>query len=359
MPTPLAMWDVWTPIAGLPVAFEPPSAGFALDWRSIRAMRERGIAFATITLAAGISSTGDPALDRRLPFDEPYRIPDATAVRDPPGTGGAADGSSPSAPRSCVRSSTPPRATASVCAGEGVADQRIGPASRLRIVDAILSGTHEPDSSHYQLLRAFVDEAVLAEASAALEAHGYRTHEFGDSVLIEKDDRGVDDNASAGGLSHSNRVLGRGEGKAWGEPAGTFEVQERFLPPQQPTVAAELSVLVDHAVAGNDNRDAVQAVRVSDCALRAGRADGAGEIVVRPRLSERDPPKLGPHALLERRAGRRERQRERPQLSGKIGVQLVAQPIEMGRLAGNDGTVESSANGFDLRRQHASVGELQ
>lgn len=31
MPDPLAMWDVWTPIAGLAVAFEPPSAGFALD----------------------------------------------------------------------------------------------------------------------------------------------------------------------------------------------------------------------------------------------------------------------------------------------------------------------------------------
>src|SRR5438128_6076334 len=75
---PLALWDVWTPIAGPPVAFEPPSAGFALDWRSIAAMRVRGVAFDTITHAAGLSSTGDAELDRRLPFDEPYRIPDAT-----------------------------------------------------------------------------------------------------------------------------------------------------------------------------------------------------------------------------------------------------------------------------------------
>lgn len=30
--SPLALWDVWTAIAGPPVAFEPPSAGFALDW---------------------------------------------------------------------------------------------------------------------------------------------------------------------------------------------------------------------------------------------------------------------------------------------------------------------------------------
>jgi S-adenosylmethionine:tRNA ribosyltransferase-isomerase len=70
---------VWTPIAALPVAFEPPSAGFALDWKFLRALRDRGAEFATITLAAGISSTGDPALDAHLPFDEPYRIPATTA----------------------------------------------------------------------------------------------------------------------------------------------------------------------------------------------------------------------------------------------------------------------------------------
>src|SRR5436190_352130 len=64
---------------GSPAAFDPPSAGFALDWRALRALGARGIAFATITHAAGISSTGDTELDRRLPLDEPYRIPVATA----------------------------------------------------------------------------------------------------------------------------------------------------------------------------------------------------------------------------------------------------------------------------------------
>ncbi len=77
--TPLVLWDVWTAIASPPVAFEPPSAGFALDWHTIAAMRARGIGFATITHAAGISSTGDPELDKRLPFDEPYDIPEVTA----------------------------------------------------------------------------------------------------------------------------------------------------------------------------------------------------------------------------------------------------------------------------------------
>jgi S-adenosylmethionine:tRNA ribosyltransferase-isomerase len=68
--------------------------------------------------------------------------------------------------------------------GEGVADQRIGPDTRLRVVDAILSGTHEPYESHHKLLRAFQSDYVLARADVALEASGYRTHEFGDSVLI-------------------------------------------------------------------------------------------------------------------------------------------------------------------------------
>ncbi len=77
---PLTLWDVWTSIAALPVAFESPSAGFALDWQAIATMRARGIEFGTVTHAAGISSTGDDELDRRLPFDEPYRIPPYTAA---------------------------------------------------------------------------------------------------------------------------------------------------------------------------------------------------------------------------------------------------------------------------------------
>ena len=37
--------------------------------------------------------------------------------------------------------------------------------------------------------RAFADDAALRDAAAALDAHGYRTHEFGDSVLIERQTR--------------------------------------------------------------------------------------------------------------------------------------------------------------------------
>jgi S-adenosylmethionine:tRNA ribosyltransferase-isomerase len=79
-PEPLMLWDVWTKFAAAPIAFEPPSAGFALDWRTLSAWRARGVAFSMLSHAAGLSSTGDPALDARLPFDEFYRISDACAA---------------------------------------------------------------------------------------------------------------------------------------------------------------------------------------------------------------------------------------------------------------------------------------
>jgi S-adenosylmethionine:tRNA ribosyltransferase-isomerase len=63
----------------------------------------------------------------------------------------------------------------------------LGARSQLRIVDAILSGTHEMGTSHFELLRAFASAAVLNRADSELAAHGYRTHEFGDSILIERE----------------------------------------------------------------------------------------------------------------------------------------------------------------------------
>ena len=185
VPAPLALWDVWTPIAGPPVAFEPPSAGFALDWRSLATLRARGVAFATLTHAAGISSTGDAELDRRLPFDEPYRIPPATAaaLRRVRARGGRVVAVGTTVVRALEHAAA---WTGRVRAGEGLATQRIGPATRLHVVVAILTGTHEPGTSHYELLRAFTDDATLSRASAELVAHGYRTHEFGDSLLIER-----------------------------------------------------------------------------------------------------------------------------------------------------------------------------
>lgn len=182
---PLALWDLWTRIAGLPVAFEAPSAGFVLDWRILGEMRRRRVNFATLTHAAGISSTGDPALDRRLPFDEPYFIPPSTvrAIRDARAEGGRIVAVGTTVVRALEHAASDRGA---VRAGAGLATGRIGPASGLKVVDALLSGTHEPGTSHYELLRAFCDDHTLRRANAELARRDYRTHEFGDSVLLER-----------------------------------------------------------------------------------------------------------------------------------------------------------------------------
>ena len=183
--TPLALWDVWTPIAGRPAAFEPPSAGFALDWRTVAALHGHGIGFTTITHAAGISSTGDARLDSRLPLDEPYEISEtaAAAINATKDAGGRVIAVGTTVVRALEHAAW---GTGVLRAGHGLANQRIGPATRLSIVDAILTGVHERGTSHYELLRAFVDSGTLEEADEWLEGYRYRPHEFGDSVFIER-----------------------------------------------------------------------------------------------------------------------------------------------------------------------------
>lgn len=180
---PLALWDVWTSLAARPVAFEPPSAGFALRWGTLARLEARGVAFATLTHAAGISSTGDAALDARLPFDEPYEVPVATAraIRRARRCGGRIIAVGTTVVRALEHAAL---ATGSVRAGRGMATGRIGPATRLQVVGGILTGVHERWTSHYHMLRAFADDRTLAEMDRVLETEGYRGHEFGDSVLL-------------------------------------------------------------------------------------------------------------------------------------------------------------------------------
>jgi S-adenosylmethionine:tRNA ribosyltransferase-isomerase len=183
VPRPLALWDVWTAVAARPVAFEPPSAGFALRWATVARLRTRGTGFVTLTHAAGISSTGDPALDQRLPFDEAYCIPveTARALRRARRSGGRVIAVGTTVVRALEHAVL---ATGVVRAGVGTATGRIGADTRLRVVDGVLTGVHQPSTSHFGLLRAFADDPTLAAAARRLEQEGYRNHEFGDSVLL-------------------------------------------------------------------------------------------------------------------------------------------------------------------------------
>jgi S-adenosylmethionine:tRNA ribosyltransferase-isomerase len=182
---PLAMWDTWTSIASQPVAFEAPSAGFILDWSTLRALRARHARVASITHAAGLSSTGDPDLDRVLPLDEPYVISPATAalVNRTKQRGGRVLAVGTTVVRALEHAAC---RMGRVRPGNGMATGRIGPQTTLLIVDGIVSGMHEPGTSHYELLRAFQEDEALARMAAEAEEHEYRAHEFGDAVFIER-----------------------------------------------------------------------------------------------------------------------------------------------------------------------------
>jgi S-adenosylmethionine:tRNA ribosyltransferase-isomerase len=176
---PLPLWAVQTVYASRPWAMEMPSAGRPLTWDVLSRLRRRGVRWASLTHAAGLSATGDPALDRALPLPERFEISASTAraLRE--------------ASRVVAVGTTVVRALEGAAAlwgepraGQGVTDLRITPAYRPRVVSGILSGVHGPEESHFALLSAFAGTDLLAAAAAHAEAHRFHTHELGDAMLV-------------------------------------------------------------------------------------------------------------------------------------------------------------------------------
>ncbi len=172
----LELWDVQTPYASRPWAVEAPSAGRPLRWPLLAEVKARGGRLATLTHAAGLSSTGDPAIDAALPFPEAYEVPRETAEAV-----SATKGRVIAVGTTVVRALESWAATG-ILAGE--TDLRIGPETKLRAVDGLLTGLHEPHASHFGLLQAFAPRPFLERAYAHAESAGYLWHELGDSNLI-------------------------------------------------------------------------------------------------------------------------------------------------------------------------------
>jgi S-adenosylmethionine:tRNA ribosyltransferase-isomerase len=175
---PLALWSVQTAYAARPWAMEMPSAGRALTWDVLLALRRRGVGLAALTHAAGLSSTGDAALDAALPAPEPYEIPAATAA--------AIAGARRRGGRVIAIGTTVVRALEAARgeAGAGVATLRLSAATPLTIVDGLVSGLHVPGESHFELLSALAPEAHLRALLARAAEHGLAAHELGDACLI-------------------------------------------------------------------------------------------------------------------------------------------------------------------------------
>jgi S-adenosylmethionine:tRNA ribosyltransferase-isomerase len=195
----LPLWSVQTAYAGRPWAAEMPSAGRPLTWEILLGLRRAGIAVASLTHAAGLSSTGDAALDRALPWPERYEIPRRTAelVGQTRARGGrviaigttvvraleaaAQDGAHE--PRGEPVPGAPDRGPA-IRSGSGIARLRLDASYRPRVVSGLVSGLHVPGESHFALLAAFAPVGRLRTALALAAQHGLSSHELGDACLI-------------------------------------------------------------------------------------------------------------------------------------------------------------------------------
>jgi len=52
------------------------------------------------------------------------------------------------------------------------------------VLDGMLTGIHEPGTSHHQLMRALMPPDLLDRALALAEERGFLGHEFGDAMLV-------------------------------------------------------------------------------------------------------------------------------------------------------------------------------
>lgn len=183
VPEPLALWDVQTSFATRPWAVEMPSAARPLTASVLLALRRRGVELVALTHAAGLSATGDAALDAALPLPERYEIPQRTAeaVARTHARGGRVLAVGTTVVRALEDSA---HEHGRVVAGEAVARLVLSEQTAPRVVSGLLTGIHVPGESHYRLLSALCPRATLERATATAHARGYRLHEFGDAALI-------------------------------------------------------------------------------------------------------------------------------------------------------------------------------
>jgi S-adenosylmethionine:tRNA ribosyltransferase-isomerase len=68
--------------------------------------------------------------------------------------------------------------------GMGWTNLVVTEARGLRAVVGVLTGWHEPEASHLEILRAAAGDELLALSYESALTHGYLWHEFGDSHLV-------------------------------------------------------------------------------------------------------------------------------------------------------------------------------
>jgi S-adenosylmethionine:tRNA ribosyltransferase-isomerase len=171
--------DYQTVFALEPGSAEMPSAARPFTPELIAKLAARAVLFAPITLHTGVSSL---ELGEK-PYPERYRVPPATAwlLNGVRSQGGRVIAVGTTVVRALE---TVADAGGTVSAGEGYTELVVTPERGLRAVDGLLTGWHEPESSHLQLLEAAAGLPLLERSYRVARGHGYVWHEFGDSHLI-------------------------------------------------------------------------------------------------------------------------------------------------------------------------------
>jgi S-adenosylmethionine:tRNA ribosyltransferase-isomerase len=162
-----------------PGSAEMPSAGRPFTTELITALVARGIAIAPVLLHTGVSSPER----HEAPFPEQYAVSAVTArqVNATRAAGGRVIAVGTTVVRALESAA---RTDGRVAARAGWTGLVIGPERGVRAVDGLITGWHEPQASHLQMLAAIAGEELLGRSYRAALRHGYLWHEFGDSHLI-------------------------------------------------------------------------------------------------------------------------------------------------------------------------------
>jgi S-adenosylmethionine:tRNA ribosyltransferase-isomerase len=170
-----------TVFATEPGSAEMPSAGRPFTAGLVTELVARGIDVAPLVLHCGVSS---PDRDEP-PHPERYSVTAATAARI--NLARELGGRVVAVGTTVLRAlETTADAGGRVRAATGWSDLVLGPGRTVRAADLLLTGFHEPASSHAALLEAFAGPEPVRRAYAAALATGYERHELGDVQLLER-----------------------------------------------------------------------------------------------------------------------------------------------------------------------------
>jgi len=182
-----APWGVdyyQTVYAREPGSAEMPSAGRAFTWRLLFDLQRRGVETAYIVLHTGLSSYLDEELDAQHPAsEEEYFVSERAAdkINEARARGGRVIAVGTTVVRTLESAADEQKR---VQAGHGYTRLHITANHALKAVDGLLTGLHEPEASHLDLLTSFLPAEKIKEAYQEAVRQKYLWHEFGDLNLI-------------------------------------------------------------------------------------------------------------------------------------------------------------------------------